>query len=269
MQTLFDIKYFVKTQLLGYIREFYIHTTSYNTSSFHPENKFLILSSGRSGSTLLINLFNSNPNIQSEGELLRGRNYHPERLLQRVEKNCSKQAFVFKLLTYQLLEIQTSIVNKRSFLQDLVKDGYKIIYLERSNSLLQALSVIYAMQRNIWHYKNVEQVKNFKITLNPNQLKKTVQNFEKFKLEEQRLLENLPYLYLNYEKDLSQSDKIPITVNLLSEYLGITINQPNITLKKVTPPDLSNFISNYKEIMNYILSHKQLERFAYPLISIS
>lgn len=268
MPNLFDVKYFLKTHFLGYTRELYKNITLSPKQHSHPDKKFLILSSGRSGSTLLENILFSNPDIHCEGELLRGKNLWPKRLIQLSENVCPKPIFGFKLLTYQLEDIQTAIPDKKQFLTNLVEQGYKIIYLERSNSLLQALSVIYAMQRNVWHYKNEDTVKNQKILLNPQKLSRTVQDLEDFKLAEKKLLENLPYIYLNYEQDLSQPEKIPLTVKKLSEYLDTPLHRPSIHLKKVTPRQLSSFISNYREVMKFIKSQKQLEQFAGSMISL-
>ena len=262
MQTLFDIKYFIKTQFLGYAREIKLNIEATKKPLRSVEKKFLILSSGRSGSTLLENILASNPNIHCEGELLRGKNFNPKKVIQLSEQSSPNTIFGFKLLTYQLLEIQTAIPDKKNFLHYLVNNGYKIIYLERSNSLLQALSVLYAMQRNVWHYKQDTDVKTFKIKLNPEKLSNTVLDFEAFKVKEKQLLENIPYLYINYEEDLNPANQMPLTIANLSDFLELPLFQPDIRLKKVTPRQLSKYVSNYREIANYIKAKKQLEQFA-------
>ena len=266
MQTLFDVKYFIKTQFLGYAREIQLNIKASKQTHQSVEKKFLILSSGRSGSTLLENILASNQNIHCEGELLRGKNFNPQKVIQLTEQSCPNVVFGFKLLTYQLLDIQTAIPDKKNFLLSLVEDGYKIIYLERSNSLLQALSVLYAMQRNVLHYKNDSEVNNFKMKLDPEKLSDTVLDFETFKNQEKQLLEGIPYLYINYEKDLNPSHQMPTTVAKLSDFLEVQLSQPKIKLKKVTPRQLSNYVSNYREISNYIKAEKRLEQFAQPIL---
>ena len=263
---LFDIKYFIKTQFFGYARELQLNTKALVNPTYQPEKKFLIFSSGRSGSTLLINVLNSSPNIQCEGEILRSKNIAPKKVIKLSEQACLQNVFGFKLLTYQLLDLQPKIASKQAFLADLVADGYQIIYLERKNSLLQALSVVYAMQRNIWHYKNEATISHSKITLNPNRLAEMIQDFEKYKAQESALLENLPYLYLNYETDLQPAIKIPATVQKLETYLKVSLQEPVIKLKKVTPKKLSGFLNNYKEITNFLLSQKKYEQFTAPIL---
>jgi len=263
---LFDIKYLIKTQFFGYARELQLNTKALLKDRHQPEKKFLILSTGRSGSTLLINFLNSSPNVHCEGELLRSKNIAPKRVIRLSEQACPKQVFGFKLLTYQLLQLQPSISSKKEFLSGLIADGYKIIYLERKNSLLQAFSIIYAMQRNIWHYKNESTVEHSKITLDPKKLATVIQECEKFKVLESTLLENLPYLYINYEEDLQPKEKIFSTLQKLETHLGVPLQEPVISLKKVTPKKLSSFLNNYKEISNFILSQKQYEQFTEPII---
>jgi len=263
---LFDIKYLIKTQFFGYARELQLNTKALLKDQHQPDKKFLILSTGRSGSTLLINFLNSSPNIHCEGELLRSKNIAPKRVIRLSEQACPKQVFGFKLLTYQLLQLQPSISSKKEFLASLIADGYQILYLERKNSLLQALSIIYAMQRNVWHYKSETTVAHSKITLDPKKLAKVIQECEQFKVLESTLLEDLPYLYINYEEDLQPKEKIPSTVQKLEAFLDISLQEPVITLKKVTPKKLSGFLKNYKEISNFILSQKQYERFTGPIL---
>ncbi len=268
MQTIFDVKYFIKTQFLGYAREIFLNLDTSKRTNLPLEKKFLILSSGRSGSTLLENILASNSNIHCEGELLRGKNFKPKKVVKLTEQTCPTSIFGFKLLTYQLLEIQTAINNKKNFLYHLVEDGYKIIYLERSNSLLQALSVLYAMRRNVWHYKNEAKVKDFKMRLDPETLADTVLDFEIFKDQEKKLLEHIPYLYINYEEELNKANNLPATIDKLSNYLELPFSTPTIGLKKVTPVQLSNYVSNYREITSFIKSEKHLKQFAQPLLGV-
>ena len=215
----FDVKYFIKTEFFGYTREVKLHLKSKINSTYEPKNKFVIFSTGRSGSTLLVNLLNTNHQVQCVGELLRSRNLAPHKAINLTEKMCPKEVFGFKLLTYQLLELQSTVTDKKGFLAQLVEDDYQIIYLERTNSLLQALSVLYAMQRNVWHSKNDAKIKHTKITLDPDKLATMIYECEQFKIKERSLLQGLPYLYLNYENDLAQPENLPTTIKKLENYL--------------------------------------------------
>jgi len=264
--TLFDIKYFIKTEFLGYARELKLHVESKMKSAHHPNNKFVIFSTGRSGSTLLVNMLNTNNQVQCAGELLRSKNSAPEKVIKISEQLSRKEAFGFKLLTYQLLNLQPTITHKKKFLERLVANDYQIIYLDRKNSLLQALSVIYAMQRNVWHYKNEAQIQHTKITLNPDKLATMIQEFEQFKIQERSLLEGLPYLYLNYEIDLEKKVNLKSTVHKLEAFLNLPLRAPQLNLKKVTPKRLSGFLHNSREISEFILARKEYRQFTEPIL---
>lgn len=259
--TVFDIKYFIKTEFFGYARELQLHTKRLINVAHHPKQKFVIFSTGRSGSTLLLNLMNNNPKIHCAGELLRSKTLSPRKVIKHSSQINDKQVFGFKLLSYQLLNLQPTIKNKKSFLEHLVEDGYQIIYLERKNSLLQALSVIYAMERNVWHYKNEVNIEHTKITLNPQKLANMIHEFEQFKLKERALLGNLPYLYINYEQDLEQAANLKTTVFKLERYLNLSLQEPLIHLRKVTPRKLSSFLHNAREISKFVHSQKKYEQF--------
>jgi len=262
----FDVKYFVKTEFFGYARELKLHVESKLKPANQPSNKFVIFSTGRSGSTLLVNMLNTNPQVHCTGELLRSKNIDPHKVIKISEQLCSKEVFGFKLLTYQLLHLQDTITDKKKFLKELVNNDYRIIYLERKNSLLQALSVLYAMQRNVWHYKNEAKTKDTKITLPPDRLANMIHEFEQFKIKEQALLEGLPYMYLNYEVDLEQTANLKATVHKLEDYLNLSLQAPKLNLKKVTPKKLSSFLSNYQEISKFILSQKKYDQFTSPIL---
>jgi len=262
----FDIKYFVKTEFFGYARELKLHVVSKLKPTNQPNNKFVIFSTGRSGSTLLVNMLNTNPQVHCTRELLRSKNIDPHKVIKISEQLCSKQVFGFKLLTYQLLNLQDTITDKKKFLEELSNNGYQIIYLERKNSLLQALSVLYAMQRNVWHYKNETKMKHTKITLPPERLANMIHEFEQFKIQERALLGDLPYLYLNYEKDLAKTANLKATVNKLEDHLNLSLQPPKLNLKKVTPKKLSSFLYNYQEISKFILSQKKYDQFTSPII---
>jgi len=264
----FDFKYFIKTEFFGYARELKLHLDSKINTTYHPSKKFVIFSTGRSGSTLLVNMLNTNHQVECAGELLRSKNVAPRKVIDVSKQLCSKEVFGFKLLTYQLLDLQYTITDKKKFLEQLVEDGYKIIYLERKNSLLQAFSVLYAMQRNVWHHKNTETIKHTKIKLNPNRLADMIHEFEIFKIKEQSLLDGLPYLYLNYEEDLAQTANLKNTVLRLEDYLKLTLQDPLLNLRKVTPKKLSGFLINDQEISKFILSQKKYEQFTSPIIDV-
>ena len=77
----FDLRYYVSTQFLGYPFELKTRINNYFIKKGAPENKVVIFSSGRSGSTLLVELLNSFPSVHCDPELLKRKLVSPLKLI--------------------------------------------------------------------------------------------------------------------------------------------------------------------------------------------
>ena len=113
MNSLFRIKYYLKSNFKGYLEEtvFKLRTLFYQERQF--ESKFVLFGGGRNGSTLLVSLLNSHPDIYCDGEILVGKLRSPFKHIKRRMQSSPKSIYGFKLLSYQLKEIQNSIDDKK------------------------------------------------------------------------------------------------------------------------------------------------------------
>ncbi|MEZ4884841.1 MAG: hypothetical protein R3E32_08965 [Chitinophagales bacterium] len=217
-----------------------------------PDKKFVLFSSGRAGSTLLVKLLDSHSQIQCEGEILRRKMLYPAAYINRCSQISKNPVFGFKLLSYQLKNVQTSIKEKEIFLQDLVDNKFQIIYLERKNILRQALSVMYAYHRDQWHVKKGQNINATKMTIDPVVLKNWMDGIEELKVYEKKMLELLPHLHIIYEQDLNTPEQQAATTEIVTSFLDIPHEEVNTNLKRVTPKNLSSFVENTDEIIDYL-----------------
>ncbi len=240
----------------GYVLELWNRLFKAPKKENTPQLKFIIFTSGRSGSTLLVDLLNSNPNVQCDSEILKRRVAFPMGLVHHFEKASNKSIYGWKLLSYQLLNVQTGIKDKADFFKHLVEqENYKILYLKRDNKVKQALSIIYAFYRGTWHSDESGHQKPVQpFALDPKvfyHFLKEVDILDKF---EEELIATVPHLFISYEEDLSDPAFYGRTVQRVADFLGIDIpvKPPSTNLKKVTPTKLTSMITNKQQVIDYL-----------------
>lgn len=260
---IWDIKYSISSFLLGFPKELMLYAKSIFTKKSTPTNKFVILSTGRTGSTLLVSLLNSNPDVFCDGEILKHRYFNPLKVLNTHAQQSNKKIYGFKLLTHHIKDVQWEARrNHEQFLRKLVADGYKIIYLERKHRLDQCLSMMYAILRNDWHKKrNHKTTAKKEMTVDLDNLDWWMNGFEELNQLEKQILQNIPHVHVVYEDDLSNPDMHMRTVKRICNFLEIEVTPPKTSLRKITPKRYEDYITNAKEM----IAHIQKGKFAYYL----
>lgn len=240
----------IDRQLLGYAREA-VYATNGAVSRHHHEKQFVIFGRGRSGSTLLVDLLNSNPNIYCDGEILNRKLISPLGHIRNCSKMHKARIYGFKLLSYQLRSIQ-NIPDPEEFLELLVEDyGYKMIFITRQNLLRQTLSKHYANFRNSWHEKG-KSVSRPLMHVDIPQLLRNLDEGYQLGTFEQKVVSHIDHLPLSYEENLSSPEKQEDTLLKVSEFLGIEPFQGQSHLKKITGSRYSDFIENVEEMVRAI-----------------
>ena len=236
---------------MGYIREILAYLIYLVAPKSEPQTKFVIFTVGRSGSTLLTSLLHSHASIFCDDELFRRRLFAPLRYLNAKERLSNKKAYGFKLNTYHFRVQETA--NPSELLKSICDMGYMIISLERRNILRQVISHMYALHTDQFHIRGEgisRESKQFRIDIE--QLKQELELFEGYRTMQTRLLEPYSYLQVVYEDDLLISSRHQVTVNRISDFLGISTAAVNSNLKKSTPSDLSQLVTNYEEVRTYL-----------------
>ena len=119
--------------------------------------KFIVFGQSRSGSTLLVELLNSHPDVHCDGELFnKSEIYIRSRLLLKFFcrfpflyiryrlRTSFERAYGFKLFFFQ-------VKSPEKLLKKLSRHGWKIISIRRENIIAQSLSNIIAFETNLWH----------------------------------------------------------------------------------------------------------------------
>ncbi|GAB4250755.1 MAG: hypothetical protein Kow0027_14320 [Saprospiraceae bacterium] len=233
MNTLFRVKYYFNSYWRGYATEAWHYLRSPFVPKKKPSCRFLIFTGGRTGSTLLRTLLNSHPDIHCEGEILKGRMLDPLRFVNSKSNQSRGRVYGFKLLSYQLRDVQHAIKDKKAFLKSLADEGFKIIYLERRDKKRQALSVAYAMHTDYWHDTGSGNSNKPKAAISEAQLTQLEDEIRKLTDFEKEILEGLDYRHLIYEEDLLKEDLREATLKALFKQFGVPYRATYSPNKKV------------------------------------
>lgn len=213
-------------------------------------NRFVIFGRGRSGSTALVSLLDSLPNLYCDSEILNQRVLFP---FSHILAKCAKsnaETYGCKILSYQIKTVQP-IPNQAEFLNRLHDNEFKIIYLKRENLIYHALSNIRARQFG-YHTKTTEKQVQGKIKVDLNELLNWITASEDLDLYEKTLLESVPHLSLTYEKNLLHSETHQPTLELICDYLNIECSKGETQYRKGAPKTLRDSVENYEELVKFV-----------------
>jgi hypothetical protein len=113
---------------------------------------FCIATTPRTGSELLVGLFNQHPGVRCESELLNYQPHFPYAYLRGKARAAAFRGFAahgFKLMAYQVMNYYS--VPDRRLVTKLASDGCHFIHLRRRNTLRQAVSYFRASISQDWH----------------------------------------------------------------------------------------------------------------------
>ena len=216
-----------------------------------PDGRFVLFARGRSGTTLLLSLLDRHPAVACDGEILRRRAWHPQELIKAHEALTAQPVYGFKLLSYQLRSLQTHRPNRRAMLEELVDNGFQVIYLRRRNLLRHALSGLYAEHRRHWH-QTTAAASHERFSIDRSDLFRWLDGSTQLARFEQRMLEALPHLALTYEDDLEDAAVHARTLRRVTGWLGLDPIDPQTTLQRTTPRRLDAFVDNAAEMRRWV-----------------
>lgn len=249
--SLLRIKRIISQNVVGYFFELYTYFLYFVSTIKNrvPKTKVIVFCPGRSGSTLLINLLKKHPQIHCEGELLSRKVFSPHSFISFRSLISPKEVYGFKLLSYQLRDVQ-NINDPKTFINQLYDKGYKIIYLRRSNLLRIVLSVMYAEFKNEWHRTQEDkEAKQRKMMVDIKEMLKRLKESEDTYNYEISLIKNLPHIQINYEEDLENVADHARTIKKIVNFLNISYHlPPKPDLVKTTPRSFGEFIKNIDEV---------------------
>ncbi|MFQ5507961.1 MAG: hypothetical protein ACE5FN_01350 [Leptospirillia bacterium] len=213
-----------------------------------PEHRFVVFAQGRTGSTLLASLLSAHPQVFCDREILSTTALFPRRVIHGRALRHAGSAYGFKLKVYHLT-LRQKLADPRPFVERLHGEGWRIIYLYRANLLRQVVSLRVADRRATYHLRKGEAGPDLSgLTVDCRKLIGDM-GWRKDRLaEEERVLEGLEHLTLNYEADLVDGARHQDTLDRAFDFLGVPHARVNTEHRRITPPALSDFIANYDEV---------------------
>jgi len=222
------------------------------------KTKFIIFGQSRSGSTLLLDMIKSHPEINCETELFNYLelfpNFKPLRNIfrsfpqpyinYRVRKS-EKPVYGFKLFFFQ-------VHNPEKCLAQLARNSWKFIHIKRDNLLRQSLSNIIAIETNHWHRKVDNKPNAENIEIKPERLLHVLKNRTAWKFKEKKLIEKHNHITITYEDDLMDKNKWQQTANMVFGYLGVEPIEVNSELKTTYKKPYAELILNYAELQKAV-----------------
>lgn len=239
-----------------------------NQSSGKKPQKFIILTTQRSGSTWLMDMLDSHPNIKVYNELFlnmdnKSKWADPKQPSFYIYEKTAPGKRPWKTIKY-LNNLYTyegeydvigfklmydHLFRKPEILVNLISEGYKIVHLVRENPI--DVMVSYALAKQNKRFFTEQEVENQKLHLDPQNFKKDVEK-QDFKVGLARIIVAIipnPVLNITYNELRQDKDG---TLDRITQFLGVpSVEQTEgveSTLKKLNQKSHAEMIENYAEI---------------------
>lgn len=216
---------------------------------------FCILTTGRSGSELLVHLLDSHPQIRCEGEILIEHRDFPflfARGRMRAARHRGAEAWGFKINQLFLSE-RFGGAHIRGGLPRLVGrlrgHGFRFVHVRRRDTLRQALSGLRADLTGVYHLLRTDDERIGAFDVDTGELVRLLHSLRAQDAELTALVETVPHRTLWYEDHLQRPDSQQAAVDELCGWLGLR-SAPVVTeFEKLAPASLRDQVKNYDEIV--------------------
>ncbi|MDQ3020913.1 MAG: sulfotransferase [Bacteroidota bacterium] len=218
---------------------------------------------GRTGSNVLANLLSCHPEVFCDHELFHSiyadtKVIFPYLYIRSRSKSLSeinKSVYGFRVKRIQL-QLEHKYKNYKEILQKFYRKDWKFIYLVRENHLRHRISNLISAQTQIYHLKKLESLSIQKISVNCNELLKSIKLSEQNEQLEKWDLENIQYIKIVYEKDLLNNNIHQVTADKIFNFLGLSNHKVETDYRKATPEKLEDLIINYEEVFQFFKDTK-------------
>lgn len=258
--------YRFKKNFLKQIDRNFKYKNLFSPNTGYPDNKFVIYTRGRTGSTVLTDLLNCHPDIFCDVEIF---NFIYSNSIVRFPhlyaKSCSKRAALNKKTVYGFkvkiaqLRFEHRYKDYEKVLQTFSNDGWKFLHLKRKNFLRHKLSNLILKETKITHIKNSDSFKQKKILVDCNALMEGILFGEEVEKTEEENLRDIPNIKIHYEEDLLDNTRHQNTADRIFEYLNLKSHKVNTNLKKISSENLEDMILNYDEVYNFFKDTKYID----------
>ncbi len=223
----------------------------------------IILTTARSGSTLLYTLLSSHSQLNCEWEIFNYRELKKDyslwlvRLIKRFPmlyiayrmRNSKKVKpfYGFKIFINQLNDIPRVI-------KQLQQKNFKLICLKRNNKIKQAISLVIAMERDKWLVENEKEYTNEVMQLSPEKVLKYLLLYR----QQENQIRNmaLPFnpIWVDYEEELLNNGNHATFSSRICRELGFATESLSSNILPTDKRPDNERILNLNEILDFIAS---------------
>lgn len=216
--------------------------------------KFIVITSARTGSGLLISLLNNHENIEARGELYRS--LEGKTSIDRWNqifnfKNKNIYTAGFKIFYFHPFD------KKNSEVWNIIKQdkSIKIIHLIRENKIRSYVSLKIAEKTDKWTRKSKTQIslKEKQINVDLKDFKRRIDAIEMKESKISLEYNDHPFFELSYEDLVNNKNKV---MSELFKFLGVEEWETKSNYKKQNKEKLEDIILNYKEFKDLLENSK-------------
>lgn len=232
------------TDRSGAVRPF-ISRTAFRLAAADP--RFVIVTTGRTGSELLVSLLDSHPRISCDSEILSIPRAHPAQFVLRRSALARARgcAYGFKLVA-EHARLQGPH-DRVGFLRGFADRGFRIIVLERRDLLQQVVSSIRGVETQ--HHHRLEDRDEFRpLRADPVAVLCALAWFEDAVNFVRSALADVPVLNLVYEDDLLEPERQQQSADRVCAFLGLPPAPVRTDLVKIAPRSVADQLENFDEV---------------------
>jgi hypothetical protein len=221
-----------------------------------PAVRFVIYGQGRSGSSVLLDLIGSHPDVYCESEIFNRKVaaslVWPDRYLEARAALSPRPVYGCKMKIYQMTDDQ-GIEDPHQFMLDLHARGWKVIHLVREDLFRKALSLVVAESRGQFLDRRTDEGGGVStIRIDPARLVAAVRERGSADEAERAALEGIPHIRVTYERDLLDAANHQAVSDRVLAYLGLP-SAPVVTRYVRTSRNrISDYIENYAEVFEVV-----------------
>jgi len=222
------------------------------------ENNFIIFGQGRSGSNLLRALLNSNPQIFCDNEIFNPVfvakkplfdrlviRFFPLMHVGKMRQHSGAKIYGFKLFTFHH-KLSENIVEK------LYNRGWKIIHIQRKNTLKQLFSRLIGLQSKVYVRRGNTPAPKETYLLDPQRVILALNRRNEQLESELRTLKNKECFTVVYEDDLRDKNRWNKTGERIFKFLGLDPVEVTSQISVTDPRADAERIENFDEIITYL-----------------
>ena len=208
-----------------------------------PPHCFVIVTQGRAGSELLVEMLRSQPGVQCDGELLA----QPSRFPGLRVRVAAARSVRHRVKVYGWKLVLHQVADPAGLVGGLTKDGWVPIVLSRRNHLEQAVSAFRARVEGQWHHRGTAPAPE-PVTLDPEAVVAQLVISEARESVLAGLAARERSISLVYEDDLAEPSMHEPTVRRVMETFGLPSRPLRSEVLRRPPRPLSEAVANYDAV---------------------